>query len=263
MKKTHLYHIVDVSPWPLSTSIGALLLTSGFVCYMHRVTNGMFLFLLGLFIFVLSLFVWWRDVVRESTYQGNHTLIVQRGLKIGFILFICSEVVFFGGFFWAFFHSSLSPSILLGAVWPPVNIVGLNAFGVPMLNTAILLLSGFSITWVHFALIYGNAIEANYGFLVTLALAIFFTILQIGEYLTSPFNISDSVYGAAFFSLTGLHGFHVIVGSIFILVCYIRFLNNEFTVKHHLGFEFASWYWHFVDVVWLFLYAFVYLWGNW
>lgn len=263
MKKTHLYHIVDVSPWPLSTSIAALLLVSGLVCYMHRIVNGMFLFLLGFLLLILSLFVWWRDIVRESTYQGNHTLIVQRGLKIGFILFICSEVVFFGGFFWAFFHSSLSPSIFLGAVWPPVNIVGLNAFGVPMLNTAILLLSGFSITWVHFALISGDAIETNYGFLVTLGLAIFFTLLQIGEYLTAPFNISDSVYGSAFFSLTGLHGFHVIIGSIFIAVCYIRFLNNEFTTKHHLGFEFASWYWHSVDVVWLFLYAFVYLWGNW
>jgi len=255
--------MVDVSPWPLSASIAVFLLTSGMVCYMHRVVNGMLLFFLGLFILILTLFVWWRDIVRESTYQGNHTMIVQRGLKIGFILFICSEVVFFGGFFWAFFHSSLSPSILLGAVWPPVNITGLNAFGVPMLNTAILLLSGFSITWVHFSLIYGNAIEVNNGFLVTLGLAVFFTLLQIGEYLTSPFNISDSVYGSAFFSLTGLHGFHVIIGSIFIAVCYVRFLNNEFTTKHHLGFEFASWYWHFVDVVWLFLYAFVYLWGNW
>lgn len=263
MKKTHLYHIVDVSPWPLASSIGALLLTSGFACYIHRITYGMFLFLLGMFVLFSSMYVWWRDIVRESTYQGNHTLVVQRGLKIGFILFICSEVVFFGGFFWAFFHSSLSPSILLGAVWPPVNITGLNPFGVPMLNTAILLLSGFSITWVHFALISGNANEANNGFIVTLLLAVIFTILQIGEYLTAPFNISDSVYGSAFYSLTGLHGLHVIIGSIFIGVCYIRFLNNEFTVKHHLGFEFASWYWHFVDVVWLFLYVFVYLWGNW
>jgi len=263
MKKTHLYHIVDVSPWPLASSLGALLLTSGFACYIHRITYGMFLFLLGMFVLLSSMYVWWRDIIRESTYQGNHTLIVQRGLKIGFILFICSEVVFFGGFFWAFFHSSLSPSILLGAVWPPVNIVGLNPFGVPMLNTAILLLSGFSITWVHFALISGNANEANNGFIVTLLLAVLFTILQIGEYLTAPFNMSDSIYGSVFYSLTGLHGLHVIIGSIFIGVCYIRFLNNEFTVKHHLGFEFASWYWHFVDVVWLFLYVFVYLWGNW
>lgn len=262
-KKTHLYHIVDVSPWPLASSMGALLLTSGFACYMHRVEYGMALFLLGLLVLLTSMYVWWRDIVRESTFQGNHTLIVQRGLKIGFILFICSEVVFFGGFFWAFFHSSLSPSILLGAVWPPVNVVGLNPYGIPMLNTAILLLSGFSITWVHFGLISGNYNEVNYGFLVTLGLAVFFTVLQVGEYLTAPFNMSDSVYGSVFYSLTGLHGLHVIIGSIFIAVCYFRFYDNQFTVKHHLGFEFASWYWHFVDVVWLFLYVFVYVWGNW
>jgi len=258
-----MYHIVDISPWPLASSIGALLLTSGFACYMHRISYGMFLFLLGLFVLLSSMSVWWRDIIRESTYQGNHTLIVQRGLKIGFILFICSEVVFFGGFFWAFFHSSLSPSIFLGAVWPPVNIVGLNAFGIPLLNTAVLLLSGLSITWVHFSLISGNEVEAEYGFIVTLGLAVFFTLLQLGEYFTAPFNISDSVYGSVFYSLTGLHGLHVIIGSIFIGVCYARFSNSEFTTKHHLGFEFASWYWHFVDVVWLFLYVFVYLWGNW
>jgi len=263
MKKTHLYHIVDVSPWPLASSIGALLITSGFACYMHRISYGMLIFLLGLLLLISSMFIWWRDIIRESTYQGNHTLIVQRGLKIGFVLFTCSEIVFFGGFFWAFFHSSLSPSIFLGAVWPPVNIVGLDAFGIPILNTAILLLSGFSITWVHFALISGNAVEVNYGFIVTLFLAILFTGLQVSEYLFAPFNISDSVYGTVFYSLTGLHGLHVIIGSIFIAVCYFRFLNNEFTTKHHLGFQFASWYWHFVDVVWLFLYAFVYLWGNW
>ena len=263
MKRGHLYHIVDVSPWPLASSMGALLLTSGFACYIHRVEYGMLMFLLGLLLLLSSMYVWWRDVVRESTYQGNHTLIVQRGLKIGFILFTCSEVVFFGGFFWAFFHSSLSPSILLGAVWPPVNIVSLNPYGVPMLNTAILLLSGFSITWVHFALISGNYNEARNGFVVTLFLAILFTGLQVGEYLEAPFNISDSVYGSAFFSLTGLHGLHVVIGSIFIGVCFFRFYDNQFTVKHHLGFEFASWYWHFVDVVWLFLYVFVYIWGNW
>lgn len=207
--------------------------------------------------------IWWRDIIRESTYQGNHTLIVQIGLKIGFILFICSEIVFFGGFFWAFFHLSLSPSILLGAVWPPVNIISLNPYGIPMLNTVILLLSGFSITWVHFSLILGDYDSVNLGFFITLSLAILFTFLQISEYLMSPFNISDSVYGSVFFSLTGLHGLHVIIGSIFIAVCYYRFFNNEFTIKHHLGFEFATWYWHFVDVVWLFLYIFVYIWGNW
>ena len=261
--KKHLYHLVDRSPWPFTTSMGALFLTSGLVCYIHRIQYGLFVFLLGLLILVMSVYVWWRDVVRESTYQGNHTLIVQRGLKLGFILFIVSEVAFFGGFFWAFFHSSLSPSVLLGGVWPPVNITPLNPWGVPLLNTAILLLSGLAITWVHFSIIYGDADSANNGFIVTILLALAFTALQIGEYLTAPFNISDSVFGSAFYSLTGLHGAHVIIGTIFISVCYYRFLNAHFTTKHHLGFEFASWYWHFVDVVWLFLYVFVYIWGTW
>jgi len=263
MKKTHLYHIVDISPWPLVCSMGVFFMLSGFCCYMQRIEYGMFLCLLGFMVLCFTLFAWWMDIVRESTFQGKHTLVVQRGLKIGFILFICSEVVFFGGFFWAFFHSSLSPAIVLGAIWPPVNIIGLNAFGVPLLNTAILLLSGFSITWVHFALISGNYTEALVGFFVTLGLAVLFTLLQLGEYFTAPFNISDSIYGSVFYTLTGLHGVHVIIGSIFIAVCFFRFLDNHFTTKHHLGFEFASWYWHFVDVVWLFLYVFVYMWGNW
>jgi cytochrome c oxidase subunit 3 len=261
--KRHLYHLVDKSPWPLTSSFGTFFLALGLVLYMHRIEYGMLILLIGFFVLISSMYVWWRDVVRESTYQGNHTLIVQKGLKIGFILFIGSEIMFFSGFFWAFFHHSLSTSIFVGAVWPPVNINPLNPWGVPLLNTALLLLSGFSITWVHFALIAGNSKAANYGFLVTLFLAVAFTLLQIMEYLDAPFNITDSGYGSAFYSLTGLHGAHVIIGTIFIFVCYLRFLNAHFTTKHHLGFEFASWYWHFVDVVWLFLYVFVYIWGSW
>jgi cytochrome c oxidase subunit 3 len=260
--KRHLYHLVDRSPWPLTVSFGLLFATTGLVCYMNRVTNGFFVFLLGLIITIFSLYFWWRDVVRESTYQGNHTQIVQKGLKIGFILFIGSEVVFFGGFFWAFFHSSLSPSIMLGLIWPPINIVVLNPWAIPMLNTALLLLSGLSITWVHFGLIAGKYNGVLNGFIVTLLLAVLFTALQVWEYFNAPFNFTDSVYGSAFYSLTGLHGLHVIIGSVFIFVCFIRFLNAHFTVKHHLGFEFASWYWHFVDVVRLFLYVFVYIWGG-
>jgi len=260
--KRHLYHLVNRSPWPLTVSLGLLFSITGLIIYMNRVNNGILIFLIGILITIFSLYLWWRDVIRESTYQGNHTLIVQRGLKIGFMLFIGSEVVFFGGFFWAFFHSSLSPSIFLGLIWPPVNIVILNPWGIPLLNTAILLLSGLSITWVHFSLIAGKYYQVYYGFIVTLTLAIIFTVLQIREYLDAPFNITDSVYGSAFFSLTGLHGLHVIIGSIFIFVCFYRFLNFQFTKTHHLGFEFASWYWHFVDVVWLFLFVFVYIWGG-
>jgi len=261
--KRHLYHMVDKSPWPIICSLSVFFLLIGLAFYMHKVENGFFLVLLGLFMVFLIMYVWWRDVIRESTYQGNHTLIVQRGLRLGFILFIASEVMFFAGFFWAFFHSSLCPSIELGIVWPPVNIVPLSPWGVPLLNTAILLLSGFSITWVHFSLIYGNSNYVIQGFFMTLILAILFTSFQLSEYLNAPFNITDSIYGTTFYSLTGLHGLHVIIGTIFIFVCFVRFLLVHFTSKHHLGFEFASWYWHFVDVVWLFLFIFVYIWGSW
>jgi cytochrome c oxidase subunit 3 len=262
MNNRHLYHLVDRSPWPLFVSFGVLFITSGLILYMNRITNGFFVILLGLIVLIGSLFFWFRDIISESTYQGNHTVIVQKGLKIGFILFIGSEVVFFGGFFWAFFHSGLSPSIVLGLCWPPINIIPLNPWGIPMLNTAILLLSGISITWVHFGIISRRFNYVLYGFIVTLVLALVFTLLQIGEYLNAPFNITDSVFGSAFYSLTGLHGLHVIIGSIFIFVCFIRFVKYHFTNRHHLGFEFASWYWHFVDVVWLFLYVFVYIWGG-
>jgi cytochrome c oxidase subunit 3 len=261
--KRHLYHLVDRSPWPLLGSLAAFFLTSGFVLYMNRVEKGSFVVLLGLILLVSILAIWWRDVIRESTYQGNHTLIVQRGLKIGFILFLATEVMFFSGFFWAFFHSSLSPSIFLGSVWPPVNVVVLSPWGVPMLNTAILLLSGLSITWAHFSIIDGDFVSARNAFVFTLSLAVLFTLLQVGEYFNAPFNLSDSIYGTIFFSLTGLHGFHVIIGTIFISVCFFRFLMFHFTTTHHVGFELASWYWHFVDIVWLFLYVFIYIWGSW
>lgn len=261
--KRHLYHLVDRSPWPLLGALALFCVMNGFVLYMNRIDKGFFIFGIGIILLILVLIAWWRDIIRESTYQGNHTLIVQRGIKIGFILFLITEIMFFSGFFWAFFHSSLSPSIFLGSIWPPVNVIVLSPYGIPMLNTAILLLSGFSITWAHFSIIDGNFNWAKNAFIVTISLAILFTLLQVGEYFNAPFNISDSIYGTVFFSLTGLHGLHVIIGTIFITICFYRLLSLHFTTEHHIGFELASWYWHFVDVVWLFLYVFVYIWGSW
>ena len=263
VKSRHLYHIVDRSPWALVSALGALLLTTGLAFYIHRVQNGFFIVILGLIVILCTMLVWWRDVIREATFQGQHTLIVQRGLRIGFMFFIFTEVMIFFSFFWAFFMYSVSPSIVGGIVWPPSNIQALNPLGVPMLNTGVLLLSGLSITWAHYALISGNSMNGIIAFIITILLACFFTILQIGEYFDAPFNISDGIFGTTFYSLTGMHGLHVIIGTIFITVCFLRFLFGHFTVKHHLGFEFATWYWHFVDVVWLFLYVFVYIWGSW
>jgi cytochrome c oxidase subunit 3 len=259
----HFFHLVDQSPWPLIVAISALMITIGFVVWVHY---GEILFMLiGLFFTLYGMFLWCRDVVRESTFQGYHTKAVRRSLKIGMILFIISEVFFFLSFFWAFFHSSLAPVIQIGSFWPPRGLrdVVFNAFDIPLLNTALLLGSGASITWAHYALSAQKRISAFFGFVVTIVLAILFTILQLREYSEAKFNFGSGIYGSVFFIATGFHGLHVLIGTIFIIVCFFRFLSFHFTKKHHEGFVFASWYWHFVDVVWIFLFFMVYLWGNW
>jgi heme/copper-type cytochrome/quinol oxidase subunit 3 len=186
---------------------------------------------------------------------------VQKGLSMGMILFIVSEVMFFFGIFWAFFHSSLSPNIEIGAVWPPKGIVTFDAWKIPLLNTIILLTSGASVTWAHHALVAGNRSETTLGLIFTVCLGLVFTMFQAYEYSHALFTIRDTVYGSVFFLATGFHGFHVIIGTIFLFACLLRHLNYHFTTKHHLGFEAAAWYWHFVDVVWLFLFISIYWWG--
>jgi len=257
----HYFHIVDQSPWPLLVSWSLLLTTTGAARWFHYQDSG-FILLTGVILTIINLILWWKDVIREGTFEGHHTFVVQKGLRIGFILFILSEVMFFFSFFWAFFNSSLAPGIEIGCVWPPEFIYTFSAISVPLLNTLILVLSGVSITWVHYGLILGSRIDVLHGFLITLFLGFLFTGFQVMEYFEAPFSISDGVYGATFFMLTGFHGLHVLVGATFITVCFFRFLKHHFTRKHHLGFEFAAWYWHFVDVVWLFLYLIIYCWGG-
>nr|YP_009116595.1 cytochrome c oxidase subunit 3 [Polydactylus plebeius]BAQ20922.1 cytochrome c oxidase subunit 3 [Polydactylus plebeius] len=256
----HPYHMVDPSPWPLTGAVAALLMTSGLVVWFHH--DSILLLSLGLVLLLLTMYQWWRDVVREATYQGHHTLPVQVGLRLGMGLFITSEVLFFTGFFWAFFHSSLAPSPELGSIWPPSGITTLDPFGVPLLNTAVLLASGITVTWAHHSIIEGYRQEAIKALALTVTLGYFFTILQIMEYIEAPFTLADSVYGSTFFVATGFHGLHVIIGSAFLTVCLLRQVWFHFTTQHHFGFEAAAWYWHFVDVVWLFLYAFIYWWGS-
>jgi heme/copper-type cytochrome/quinol oxidase subunit 3 len=254
----HTFHLVQPSVWPLVTALWAGYMAVGAVLYMHYSIGLHFIVafthLLG------SLIGWWRDVIQESFY--NHTAAVQRGLRLGFILFIVSEIMFFFGFFWTFLHSSVSPSVFIGCQWPPRGIEPFNPWTIPLINTLILLLSGASITWVHHAIVAGKRSQSHYGFLVTIALAIFFTALQVFEYREAPFGISDGIFGACFFMMTGFHGFHVVIGTIFIIVCAFRSYYGHFTISHHLGFEAAAWYWHFVDVVWLFLFVLVYWWGG-
>lgn len=206
------------------------------------------------------MYQWWRDVIRERTHQGFHTKKVLKGIKWGIILFIISEILFFASFFWAFFHSRLSPTIELGLIWPPTIIIRFNAFKIPLLNTIILLSSGISVTWAHHSLLSKNFTQITTRILITIILGVYFTIIQIFEYLEAEFSISDSSYGATFFIATGFHGLHVLIGTIFLSICIIRHLYNHFSTYHHFGFEAAAWYWHFVDVVWLFLYISIYWW---
>lgn len=242
--------------------MGAFGLTVGGVLYFHNYVFGELLLILSLLLVILTMIVWWRDVIREATYTGLHTLVVQKGLKLGVILFIVSEVCFFFSFFWAFFHSALVPAVELGSIWPPVGIEPLDPFEVPLLNTAILLSSGATITWSHKALISGERKDAIVGLIATVALGIIFTALQAMEYYEASFTIADSVYGSAFYVATGFHGLHVLVGTTFLVVGLVRMINHQLTKFHHVGYEAACWYWHFVDVVWLFLYVSIYWWGG-
>nr|YP_009255834.1 cytochrome c oxidase subunit III [Anguis cephallonica]ANE20397.1 cytochrome c oxidase subunit III [Anguis cephallonica] len=258
--QTHAYHMVNPSPWPLTGAIAALLLTSGLAMWFHF--NTPTLMNTGLLLMLLTMYQWWRDITRESTFQGHHTPQVQTGLRYGMLLFIVSEVFFFIGFFWAFYHSSLAPTPELGGQWPPNGVHALDPFEVPLLNTAVLLASGVTVTWAHHSIMENYQKEATQALSLTIILGLYFTALQAMEYYETPFTISDSVYGSTFFVATGFHGLHVMIGSTFLLICLIRQIKHHFTTHHHFGFEAAAWYWHFVDVVWLFLYVSIYWWGS-
>lgn len=259
---THKFHLVDPSPWPLLASLGAFMLTTGGVSYMHKFVDGWGLFVNGLILILFVMYVWWRDIVREATYEEQHTFVVQRGLRLGMILFIVSEVMFFFAFFWAFFHSSLAPTFNIGGVWPPKAIAIINPFMIPFTNTCILLSSAATVTWAHHAIVLRSKRHTIIALIYTLFLAMLFTFFQGVEYVSAPFNISDGIYGSCFYMTTGFHGFHVFIGTIALFVSFVRTVFNHFTNTHHFGFESAIWYWHFVDVVWILLFASIYWWGN-
>ena len=246
IKTRHSFHLVDPSPWPLVASIGTLLLTVGGVLYMHKFQNGYLSFLCGFTIILYVMYTWWRDIVREAMYEEQHSFSVQRGLRLGMILFIVSEIMFFFAFFWAFFHSSLAPVFNIGGVWPPTSIQTISTAGVPLTNTFFLLASGATVTWAHHAIIVRAKRQSLIAYMLTLLFAFIFTALQGLEYFDAAFTISDSVYGSCFYLATGFHGFHVFVGTLALLVSAIRSVMNHYTNTHHFGFESAAWYWHFV-----------------
>lgn len=262
LSQRHSFHLVDPSPWPMVCSLTAFSLLYNVALYLHgNAANGSNLvWILGGLIFFM--FFWWVDVIREGTVEGQHTTKVSAGLRLGMLLFIVSEVLFFFAFFWAFFHSSINPSIALGGVWPPAFLYILDPWKIPLLNTILLLSSGASVTWAHHSIVYGSKFEAILALVVTISFATIFTGLQAFEYVNAPFSISDSVYGSTFYLATGFHGFHVFIGTCFLTFCLYRLFQNHFTREHHFGFEAAAWYWHFVDVVWLFLFITIYWWGS-
>jgi cytochrome c oxidase subunit 3 len=267
----HDYHLVEPSPWPAVGAVSAFVLAVGLITWMHHMfVVAPYIFAVGAAGILYTMIGWWRDVAREATYQGHHSRVVQISHRYGMILFIASEVMFFVAWFWAYFNTALFPAELkdfarvafTGGHWPPQGIETFDPWHLPLLNTLILLTSGTTVTWAHHALLENDRQGLKWGLICTILLGMTFTAVQAYEYSHAAFNFSGNIYGATFFMATGFHGAHVIIGSIFLIVCLIRVFLGHFKPDQHLGFEFAAWYWHFVDVVWLFLFACIYVWGS-
>jgi cytochrome c oxidase subunit 3 len=266
--KNHDYHLVNPSPWPIVGSISTFVLAIGGLMWMKHVTP--WVFFIGLAGVLYTMYAWWSDVIKES-HEGDHTPVVQMHMRYGMLLFIASEVMFFVAWFWAYFDSffrhddaeQFGRVAATGGTWPPMGVELFDPFHLPLFNTLLLLTSGTTVTWAHHALLHGDRKGLKWGLILTIVLGAIFSCVQAIEYTQAGFAFSGNMYGATFFMATGFHGFHVFVGTIFLLICLIRAMRNDLTVKHHLGFEFAAWYWHFVDVVWLFLFASIYIWGSW
>ncbi len=270
--RPHPFHLVRPSPWPILAAFALLAVTSGTAMFMHKISAGVFVMLGGFAVLLYCLYVWWRDVVHEAMVDKAHTFAVSLGLRFGMLLFITSEVMFFAAFFWAFFNASLYPKLpveevsevwaAIKGVWPPAGITPFDPWHLPFLNTLILLLSGTTVTWAHHAALHNERDQLVKALLLTVLLGLLFSGLQAWEYTHAAFGFRQGVFASTFYMATGFHGLHVIIGTLFLAVCLKRAADGHFTPTKHLGLEFAAWYWHFVDAVWLFLFVFVYWWGG-
>jgi cytochrome c oxidase subunit 3 len=263
-EKNHDFHILNPSIWPLLGALAGFTLLFGAVLWFHDITPWV---MIAGFLFVFYvMYGWWSDVVTESRI-GDHTPVVQIGLRYGMVLFIISEVMFFAAWFWNFFKHALYPASpnypAVDGPWPPVGIETFDPWHLPLINTLILLCSGMAATWAHHAIAHeNNRQDMKWGLIIAIFLGVLFTAFQAYEYSHAQFGFAGNIYGASFFMATGFHGFHVLIGTIFLFVCLMRLLAGHFTQENHVGFEAAAWYWHFVDVVWLFLFASIYIWGS-
>lgn len=257
MKKNFPFHIVTISPWPIISSLSLInfLLRIIIWIYLNNLINIIF----NLILLIIPILLWFRDIIRERTYQGIHSIYVIIIIKFRIIIFIISELFFFISFFWTFFHNSISPSIEINSIWPPKIIKFFNPFEIPLLNSIILILSGFTVTLRHYNLL-NNKFKLSANILkLTILLGFYFNFIQIFEYYNSFFCINDRIYGSIFYLSTGFHGIHVLIGTLILLSSLIRILNEHFSIIHHINFEISIWYWHFVDVIWLFIYIFYYI----
>jgi cytochrome c oxidase subunit III len=267
-KRHHDYHLVNPSPWPAVGAVAAFITAVGAILWMHQILP-VWVMVIGLVGIAYTMYAWWTDVIKEAA-TGDHTPVVQMHHRYGMMLFIASEVMFFVAWFWAYFdgffnHDAAEQYARLAVMgnWPPEGVELFDPFHLPLFNTLLLLTSGTTVTWAHHALLHNDRKGLVWGLALTVALGVMFTVVQVFEYSSAGFQYSGNLYGATFFMATGFHGFHVIIGSIFLIVCLIRANLGQFSPEHHLGFEFAAWYWHFVDVVWLFLFTSIYVWGSW
>jgi cytochrome c oxidase subunit 3 len=254
------FYLVNTSPWPTMLSVTLSSLIWSFLMYFNSFKNALLFLFLSFILICFYLSQWFFDIIIESTYEGQHTEKVQKGIRFGMCLFILSEVMFFFSFFWAFLYSSLNVHVNYGDVWPPIGIYPLDYWGLPLLNTIILLSSGYTLTWSHNSITESNRYSTINSLLVTIFYGILFTSIQLYEYQIAFFRMNDSVFGSLFYLLTGFHGIHVIIGTLFLKVCLSRLCAYHFTSNHHIGYECCIWYWHFVDIVWLYLFVVIYMW---